>query len=686
MKDAHMLAEHFSAYTQWRGDVASGIGELRKWLQQNEIGDAQSDLRLQYLLDRLREDKLIVAFVAEFSRGKSELINAVFFAGYGRRIMPASAGRTTMCPTEIGYETGLGICLRLLPISTRLDPRSLAEWRSEYQAWIRHDLNAADPEQMAKTLAMVSETNWVDVEEARGLGFWSDVQADDNPMLREDGRVEVPRWRHALINFAHPLLRQGLVILDTPGLNAVGAEPELTVSLIPQAHAVIFILGADTGVTRSDLAIWREHLAVEAQYENSRLVVLNKIDMLWDALSTSEEVQAQIDRQKNTVSQVLGVPAARVLAVSAQKGLVGKVNRDPVLLEASCLGELEVALAENVIGQRQAILQEALLRAVEELRDEASRMIHVRRRDLAEQMQELRGLEGKNGSIVKHIRNRVESERMEFEQGLTKIQAIRSVHMKLLRETFRKLSGKKLAAELESLLAVLQEPGFKLGLARHYADTFDRLQSGLNEVLTGVEDIRSMLEASFRQLNAEFSFTLAAPDPLEMRHFSRDLDLIRRNHAQYLSLGNSWRLANAETSAQLVRALRSRLRIVYESAQAELELWSKSATSQLEYQMAQRQRHFNRRRDAMTRVMRAELGLVERISEIETMQSALGMHEEKLIELCSALATTNIESPKTEDERGGLPLFGDSAYEGIDIPIDIPLESPDSVPAFLQEA
>lgn len=96
VKDAHMLAEHFSAYTQWRGDVASGIGELRKWLQLNEIGDAQSDLRLQYLLDRLREDKLIVAFVAEFSRGKSELINAVFFAGYGNRILPSSAGRTTM--------------------------------------------------------------------------------------------------------------------------------------------------------------------------------------------------------------------------------------------------------------------------------------------------------------------------------------------------------------------------------------------------------------------------------------------------------------------------------------------------------------------------------------------------------------------------------------------------------------
>jgi hypothetical protein len=59
----------------------------------------------------------------------------------------------------------------------------------------------------------------------------------------DDGLVEVPRWRHAVINFPHPLLKQGLVILDTPGLNAIGAEPELTLSLLPNAHAVLFHSG-----------------------------------------------------------------------------------------------------------------------------------------------------------------------------------------------------------------------------------------------------------------------------------------------------------------------------------------------------------------------------------------------------------------------------------------------------------
>jgi hypothetical protein len=78
--------------------------------------------RLDQLQAQVKNDKIMVAFVAEFSRGKSELINAVFFAGYGRRIMPASAGRTTMCPTELGYDADVPPCLRLLPIETRCSP------------------------------------------------------------------------------------------------------------------------------------------------------------------------------------------------------------------------------------------------------------------------------------------------------------------------------------------------------------------------------------------------------------------------------------------------------------------------------------------------------------------------------------------------------------------------------------
>ena len=229
--------EQFDQHGAWRREFALRLKLLAEWMKDHDLLDAAVEERLQRLESQVRSDKVMVAFVAEFSRGKSELINAIFFAGYGRRIMPASAGRTTMCPTELGYDADVPPCLRLLPIETRLQKQALMEWRAVPEKWTRLDLDVNDPAQLAQALEKVAEVRHVTKDEARALGFWHDNSPEDNPLTGADGLVEVPKWRHALINIAHPLLKQGLVILDTPGLNAIGAEPELTVSLIPQAHA-----------------------------------------------------------------------------------------------------------------------------------------------------------------------------------------------------------------------------------------------------------------------------------------------------------------------------------------------------------------------------------------------------------------------------------------------------------------
>ena len=75
-----ILTSEFEQYSDWRNSVSARISALRDWLATQELSDAESDLRLKQLLDRLHEDTLNVAFVAEFSRGKSELINAIFFS------------------------------------------------------------------------------------------------------------------------------------------------------------------------------------------------------------------------------------------------------------------------------------------------------------------------------------------------------------------------------------------------------------------------------------------------------------------------------------------------------------------------------------------------------------------------------------------------------------------------------
>ena len=621
----------------WRKQFALRLKLMSEWLREHELLEAGVRERLDQLLAQVRNDKIMVAFVAEFSRGKSELINAMFFAGYGRRIMPASAGRTTMCPTELGFDAEVPPCLRLLPIETRLQSKSLLDWRNAPDKWERIDLDVNDPQQLARAIQKVAEVRRVSRSEAASLGFWNDELPDDNPMVGADGLVEVPKWRHALINMAHPLLKQGLVILDTPGLNAIGAEPELTVSLLPQAHAVVFILAADTGVTKSDLAIWRQHVAGLPEGQASRLVVLNKIDTMWDALSTPEQVQLQIASQRTDSADVLGLSPMQVIPVSAQKGLLAKVGRDEKLLAASNLMELETALGVDLLGQRRRILATAVDQAVHALRHETGQLLHTRARDLVEQILELEGLRGKNASVIKQMRLRIEQEQAEFDASGAKIQAVRSVHLRLLKDLFALLGHSQLKVRVTELARGLKQPGIKLGVRRAYGNTFDQLRADVLRADQLAGEIQSMLEGSFKGLNAEYGFSLQPPTPPLLQQFLKDLELIEKSHLQYLSLGNALRLAQPEFGERLARALMSRLRVVYDTAVNAIELWNKSAAAQLGAQLRERRRNFSRRIEAVSRIQQAASGLDERIRELQSQQTELNLIDAKLAELTEQL-------------------------------------------------
>ena len=640
--------EQFEQHGAWRREFARQLKQLGDWMTTHELMDAAVQERLQRLEDQVRTDKVMVAFVAEFSRGKSELINAIFFADYGRRIMPASAGRTTMCPTELGYDPSVAPCLRLLPIDTRLQLKSLAEWRLKPDRWVEVALDIHDAGQIAKALEKVAQVSRVSVDDARAMGFWHDELPDENPSQDAQGMVEVPMWRHALINMPHPLLKKGLVILDTPGLNAVGAEPELTVNLIPQAHAVVFILGADTGVTRSDLSIWREHLVSTPESTEARLVVLNKIDTLWDTLNSPQQIQEQLERQCQTSAEMLGVRLDQVVPVSAQKGLVAKIACDDVMLEASGLPVLEEALAKGIMGQRQAILRSAIGAGIAGLRAETSRVLNIRRRDLDDQMLELRSLRGKNAAVIGSMRNRIEQEQREFDLSATKIHAVRAVHLKLLRDVFQQLGTKALKEQLTDLVGALQQKGLKLGVRKQYAETFKGLKSTLDMAQASATEIHAMLEGTFRQLNAEFGFSLQVPAVPQLDPFALDLDRIEQSHLQYLSVGNALKLVQPEFAERLGRALSMRLRAVFESAANDLELWSKSATAQLDAQLRERKRSFSRRIEAVDRIQQAASGLEDRIAEIEEGEVALERLDQRLQQLTEQLMCLSADATDTE--------------------------------------
>ena len=632
--------EQFDEADAGRQEFADRLKLLTKWMDKKGLLNVPVQEQLQRLGAQVHAAKIKVAFAGDSSSGKSELINAILFAHYGRKIMPSGPGCTAMCLTELGYELGLAPSLRLLPIETRLVPQALMEWRLTPAKWQQIDLVVDDASQLAASFKKLTEVQHVSIEYARALGFWNDGSPENNPPVARDGQVEIPKWRCALINIAHPLLKQGLVVLDLPGLNAIGAESDLKVSLIAQADAVVLTLSTDFGITRSDLTTWHEQLSSGEKSGKSRqtqLVVLNKIDTWWDDLGPAGQKKAQIDQQKVEVASLLDLPQSQIIAISAKKGLLAKITRDDVLLQASQLPAFERLLGQFLMAKRTEVTRATLVANIGGLRTEAGRILYVRHRDLVGQILELRGLEHENSAVVSHMRQRTAQEQAELSGSSARLNAVRSVHQALLAKSVGLLDVPALKADLVELLETLKQPGIKLGLKKSYGQAFSRLRQRLQDGQALAGEIQTMLDSAFRQVNAEFGFSLRVEPAPDLTRYLHDLDLVELSHLQYFGLANVIRLAQPDFSDRLVRALGGRLRRVFESALGEINLWNKSASAQLDTQVRERSQNFDRRMKALERIEQAVLDLDKRITELDDLKTIQKAVEAKFAGLTSRL-------------------------------------------------
>ena len=618
------LAQNFAAYSQWRTQLSECIEHFRAWLADNELGDAQSDLRLTQLLERLKEDRLNVAFVAEFSRGKSELINAIFFADYGNRMLPSSAGRTTMCPTELLFDADKPSCIELLPIHTRATNAGISEYKRFPNEWETVTLNVESPEAMQDTLRHVSEVVRVDRDTAEKLGF--PVGDDEAATYRigEDGLVEIPRWRHAVINFPHPLLQQGLVILDTPGLNAIGAEPELTLSLLPNAHAVLFILAADTGVTQSDLAIWKDNIGAGGNRKRGRLAVLNKIDGLWDELKSEAEIQAEIARQADSCASILGLPQEQVFPVSAQKALVAKINGDDALLQRSRLPELERALSEELIPAKQDIVRDNTEAEFGELHARMRALLDSRMRGLKEQLTELTELKGKNKGVVEYMMAKIKTEKEEFESGLQRYYAVRSVFSTLTNNLFAHLGLDALRSLTHETRDAMQAATFSRGLSAAMDRFFRTSKENVQKSGKEIGEILSMMEAIYKKFSVEHGLKLGSPTQFNLLRYEKELERLEQWCNTHLNTmfqllthekGNVTQKFFEEVAVQVRRA--------FEHANRDVEIWLKAVMAPMETQVREHQIQLKRRLESIKRIHQATDTLEDRIGELNHMEAAL---------------------------------------------------------------
>jgi len=617
-------------YSLWRAKLVQSIEMYQQWRTRYDMTDANSTTTLLNILNNLQSDRITLAFVAEFSRGKTELINALFFAETGVRLLPSAPGRTTMSPTELFYDEAGGSYIRLLNIETRLENTTLAEFKQMPDRWVHHDLNGNSPRQMQEAFKELVAVKKVPREVADELGLWNEREAKEQGLINPTV-VEIPCWRHALISFPHPLLKEGLSILDTPGLNALGTEPELTLNMLPSAQAIIFVLAADTGVTKSDLEMWLNHICLARGGKKQGLaVVMNKIDAMWDDIGGAAAYDESIHSQIKTSAAILKINENAIFPVSAKQALLAKVKSDTVLFERSRLASLERYLATNILKQKRNILMATVVRDMGFLLNESSHLTNKSLTHAVEQLEEFKKIDFQNQDMTGKLMAETRDKQNIYMANIENFQASRRVFITQAKMLIDSFDPEKVDIIIEKARREIASNMTTYGMKQNIRKLFDELRDLLQNAIEITAETSRLVKAIHKKFKDEYGFEEIEPKLFSIKPYQVELEMIFEEGEIFRSSTKTAMTEQSIVIHNLYSTLISNARGVIRQAHEDSTAWGNTALTPLMQQIKDHKKQIENRLQMLRKINESTDNVAENIAHLQAQVEPLKRQRDEL--------------------------------------------------------
>jgi small GTP-binding protein len=322
-------------------EVLRGLGDVASSLGTRSLRDRVD----RELVRKLTEDRFHLVVVGEFNHGKTTFVNALL----GESALPVGVTPTTATIHHI-------------------------HWAERAEAFV---VTAAG----AKRSLPFDEVKRFAV----GGGAIDAASVAERPAADQD--VD-----HLEIGYPAPLLRERILLVDTPGVNDLSLQrADITYSYIPRADAVLFLLDAGQILKESERVFLNDKLLKASR--DKIVFVITK----WDLLSPEEQREA-LAYAKNHLSTLVKEPV--VFPVSAETALGGNMAGSglPALvahLTRFLADERGRILLDNALGEGLGVAQllskgvDARRRSIQMNGEQIERRIEALEKDLA----------GKSGTI-----------------------------------------------------------------------------------------------------------------------------------------------------------------------------------------------------------------------------------------------------------------------------------------------
>ncbi len=314
--------------------LAAALGRIEPVLE-IAIG-VESPLVAQFrmLRRRLDQERLQLAVLGQFKRGKSTFINALL----GADVLPTGVIPLTAVATFIAW---------------RREPLVVVRFRGE-----------APSEEFAVHTA----------DEIRNVLFRF-VAEEANP----ENRLGVER-----VDLFYPadILADGTAIIDTPGVGStLRHNTKAALQVLPECDAAFFVISADPPITEVELEYLRRLKSKTARV----FFILNKADYL-----RPDEQRAVVEFLRKVLAEKSLIGAdGRIFCLSARGGLAAKQSGNNRALETSGIAALEDHLVRELAREKRRWLADAVRGRAVEILTQASAELDLRVRALNMPIEEL---------------------------------------------------------------------------------------------------------------------------------------------------------------------------------------------------------------------------------------------------------------------------------------------------------
>ncbi|MEH1868011.1 MAG: dynamin family protein [Nostoc sp.] len=290
-----VIYQKYEAFKEKQNVLANLIKRHLKLI--SSLNMAQSKKPLQQLESLVQSDSFKVLVLGEFKRGKSTFINALL----GEKVLPAYARPCTAIINEVKWADS---------------PRALL-----------HPAKSAD--------RPVPQPQEVPVN-----------QIEDYVVIKDDvSEINSNPYEKVELFWPLELCRNGVEIIDSPGLNEHDTRQKVTIDYLSSVDAILFVLSCEALASKSEMDII-DNTLIPAGHQDI-FFVCNRFNMIED-----EEKDSIRQHGINKLAPKTKRGAERVFFIDARGALGGRLKGDIGQIESSGLALVERELEKFLANEK----------------------------------------------------------------------------------------------------------------------------------------------------------------------------------------------------------------------------------------------------------------------------------------------------------------------------------------------